>query len=978
MDPALLPQHHDRNGPHPSPFHYFDRVAASNNEQAPHKMSMLISPFVLNSELVLRDVSNGSDPTSRRSRFRSSSVVTNPYDDASGEDLNFARKSQNPSATVRSSGRFNKYSPTPTIKRGKAAELLKQHGSPPGVRVTAGGRIVPNMAPPILSPRFDQNNPWKNENPNYNRWGQPGGYSQHMSANPLKGLNGYVVDMGDGSLCQIVDGELRPVQPQPDGMLGLYMPAPNLPLQKPVVQFPYQFGPPLGYQPFAPATAGFPPTNGSAPSSDNATSPVSNVPTPRQLRVMEQFHAKLEQELKELDRNEVLQRGNIDAHKKSEIVKHRIALTNRIDESRRGILETRRLMAEGASGPKPASTTINGAGPQAGPGFSGPQTFSNGAMPFFVDSPPLAATFGNGLAYEGFPQPMPGYATMPSYENLPSQFQPYRPHDSANSSSALEERHANVDNGSVTGDTRVSTATSKDYNGSMNLDGSAPQPRRSHAIEIKKPTESSKHGLNPTSPSYQPDAEDSGSHFMPSPTMIAGVDNLVQSPRSDAHGLDGTHHPSDSSATTGDFFPHDTQQYSSRKFAERSSADSAINLQPWMTKDNSSYQHMSSSASIPTKYVFSDSPDFKNEELNVCGSSSNIHPPALPPRRVSHGGHEPSDLDFISGSSFQPISPATKKQQSAHLRESIGANDHPGTLESLQSPTAQLLSKVTEQTANMHIHSGQGILRPHSPTKRSEAYWEGFKTGLQQEVLGVNTDEEYRRGYRDGMRQSMVAEHSPSSRSLVQQFPSPPGMYANALRDDTGTRVPSLSHEAHSSAPFNSVSTTPQRSEKSPSASQTLDSPQAQADFMSQPNVNISATGSARRQLKVDTSIVNNRTTEPPTSPLASRSGPAAQKTVHFSKIKQVRTSSYDSDHYRKKAKAAIDRADTPARPQFMPKAGAAAENSSGESQPGNVCLPLSPRQSPIKTMMELLNVRSSTGSPEKKSFSRHFSSKKA
>jgi len=968
MEQALLLQHHERNGPRSSQFHHSDRVAPSTNDQPSHEMSMLISPFVLNSELVLRDVSNGSDPTSRRSRFRSSSVVTNPYDDISGEDLNFARKSQNPSDTVRSSGRFNKYSPTPSIKRGKAAELLKQHGSPPGIRVTAGGRIVPNMtSPPILGPRFDQNNPWKNENPNYNHFGRPGGYSQHMPANPFKGLNGYVVDMGNGNLCQIVDGELRPVQPQPDGMLGLYMPAPNLPVQNPVVQFPYQFGPPLGYQAFASATPGFPLANGSAPSSDNATSPTSNVPTPRQLRVMEQVHAKLEQELKELDRNEVLQRGNIDAHKKSEIVKHRIALTNRIDESRRGILETRRLMAEGATGAKSAST--NGAGPQT-------QTFSNTAMPMFVGSPPLAASFGSGMAYEGipagFPQPMPSYTTMPSYENLPAQFQPYRPHESVNNSSALEERHANVDNGSAVGDTHGSTDTSKGYNRSMNLDGSAHQPRRSHAIEIKKPTESSKHGLNPTSPSYQPDGEDNGDQFMPSPTMIAGVDNLVQSPRSDAHGLDGAHHPSDSSATTGDFFPHDTQQYSSRKFAERSSADSAVNLQPWMTKDSSSYQHVPSSASIPTKYVFSDSPEFEHEELNVHGSFSNVQPPALTPRHHSHG-HEPSDLDFISGSNFQPISPATKKQQSAHLRESIGTNEHTGALDSMQSPTAQLLNKVVEQTSSMHIHSGQGMTRPHSPTRRSEAYWEGFKTGLQQEVLGVNTDEEYRRGYRDGMRQSMVAESSPGSRSLVQQFPTPPGMYTSAMRDDTGTRMPSLSRDAHSSVPHNSVSTTPQRSDKSPSASQTLDSPQAQADFMSQPNVNISASGSARRRLKLDTSV-SSRNAEPPTSPLANRSGAAAQKTVHFSKIKQVRTGSYDNDHYKKKAKTVVDRSDTPARPQFMPKA---AENSSGESQAGTMCIPLSPRQSPIKTMMELLNVRSSTGSPEKKSFSRHFSSKK-
>jgi hypothetical protein len=34
-------------------------------------------------------------------------------------------------------------SPSPSFKRGKAEKLLKEHGSPPGLRVTAGGRVVP-------------------------------------------------------------------------------------------------------------------------------------------------------------------------------------------------------------------------------------------------------------------------------------------------------------------------------------------------------------------------------------------------------------------------------------------------------------------------------------------------------------------------------------------------------------------------------------------------------------------------------------------------------------------------------------------------------------------------------------------------------------------------------------------------------------------------------------------------------------------
>ncbi|KAF1931033.1 uncharacterized protein M421DRAFT_57839 [Didymella exigua CBS 183.55] len=51
-------------------------------------------------------------------------------------------------------------SPSPSIKRGKAERLLKEHGSPPGLRVTAGGRIVPGDLPPLgARPSFNIYNP---------------------------------------------------------------------------------------------------------------------------------------------------------------------------------------------------------------------------------------------------------------------------------------------------------------------------------------------------------------------------------------------------------------------------------------------------------------------------------------------------------------------------------------------------------------------------------------------------------------------------------------------------------------------------------------------------------------------------------------------------------------------------------------------------------------------------------------------------
>ncbi|KAG9199778.1 meiotic recombination [Epicoccum nigrum] len=59
-----------------------------------------------------------------------------------------------------SQGAYKRPSPSPSVKRGKAERLLKEHGSPPGLRVTAGGRIVLGDLPPLgPRPSFNIYNP---------------------------------------------------------------------------------------------------------------------------------------------------------------------------------------------------------------------------------------------------------------------------------------------------------------------------------------------------------------------------------------------------------------------------------------------------------------------------------------------------------------------------------------------------------------------------------------------------------------------------------------------------------------------------------------------------------------------------------------------------------------------------------------------------------------------------------------------------
>lgn len=45
-------------------------------------------------------------------------------------------------------------SPTPSLKRKKVDAIIRAHGSPTHIRVTAGGRIVPSEQSPLCYPRY--------------------------------------------------------------------------------------------------------------------------------------------------------------------------------------------------------------------------------------------------------------------------------------------------------------------------------------------------------------------------------------------------------------------------------------------------------------------------------------------------------------------------------------------------------------------------------------------------------------------------------------------------------------------------------------------------------------------------------------------------------------------------------------------------------------------------------------------------------
>lgn len=108
--------------------------------------------------------------------------------------------------------RFARDSPSASLRGRKAKAFLEQHGSPPGHRVTAGGRIVPDGVWPIKSPT--------------NYPSVPTIHPHALQDGAVDHLNGLLVNVGNQNICQIVNGGFVHVGKE-NGQLLLVMPPTN-------------------------------------------------------------------------------------------------------------------------------------------------------------------------------------------------------------------------------------------------------------------------------------------------------------------------------------------------------------------------------------------------------------------------------------------------------------------------------------------------------------------------------------------------------------------------------------------------------------------------------------------------------------------------------------------------------------------------------------------------------------------------------
>ncbi|RMY78163.1 hypothetical protein D0864_09332 [Hortaea werneckii] len=488
-------------------------------------------------------------------------------------------------------------SPTQSMRARKIESLVKAHGSPPHVRVTAGGRIVPSEQSPLCHPRYGYSAIKTNGGlvkfaPNH-----PTGKTQWTQATQ----NGFVAQDMDGRLCQIVNGTILPLN-EVNGAMQLFMPAPNLSVT--------QRGPSQGSVPTASQTAGNPPQRQS-----------SRVPAPEpsvtaQINALELEYSKLEHELKDIDKTEVLHGKTMSKAAKDALVGKRRELVMTTDNIRKALKSLKQQTpAEAPTSPRALQPKQSTSPPKSRlPPFlqqrQNPQMALSQAPCGAVYGMPQPGTFAPTYAFQPSPSPESTFAGQPWAMPPPNMFVPLPPFDGSLSSASLPYRieaprpitstfeQASQPRAAAVGTTALQPTQETTNQGPPQNDGArsfadlqkVASPHKSHAVPIKAPDgKVVKSSLNPMSPAYKPGkafaARQNERDKMPAaksvntrtPTslsppnqqsstssqlrVVSKTDDSASPRKKSAH----LHSSSISSFETADFFPRNTREYSIRK-----------------------------------------------------------------------------------------------------------------------------------------------------------------------------------------------------------------------------------------------------------------------------------------------------------------------------------------------------------------------------------------------------------------------------
>ncbi|KAF5851341.1 hypothetical protein GGP41_004119 [Bipolaris sorokiniana] len=348
-------------------------------------------------------------------------------------------------------------SPTPSLKRGKAEKLLKEHGSPPGLRVTAGGRIVPSDLPPLGTARY--------------------GDTAYRPQQPLRVAPGNIIPMqalsngNNTARIEVISGQ--PVIFVGDRMFALPAVSTTSSTLPPSGSAAMDSAIKRGPDPSKSAVHGTVPDASFGPPRSSTHAPFAGM----DLATLKAQQTMKKQELRTVEQTEVLQSSHQSDAWRAAMIEKKRCLIVELDALRKQIsaLESGAITAQPGSFSNAVGTSTP---PVPSFGVQNQQPFAPAMYPFSTGNQYAPMTM-----YQSQPQPYGGFPSFPPVE--PAAFVP--------NTSSPHVTHSPP--------------------GSAN--------RRSRAIEIKPPPEAEgkkPSSLNPKSPTYEPAAKSSGMQGTVPPT----------------------------------------------------------------------------------------------------------------------------------------------------------------------------------------------------------------------------------------------------------------------------------------------------------------------------------------------------------------------------------------------------------------------------------------------------------------------------
>lgn len=734
-------------------------------------------------------------------------------------------------------------SPTPSIRKSKIEALVKHHGSPQHVRVTAGGRIVPSEQSPLCHPRFGysaikSNGALIKVAPNHV------GKAQWINTTQ----EGYVAQDINGQLCQIVNGVVMPLSEE-NGAVRLYAPAPNLNITQP--------GLPAATQPTFEEAIGRDRSNTHSQATNNYA-PQPTIAT--QKNALDLEYSKLEQELKDLDKTEVLHGKTMAKTAKEALFTKRRELVTSMDRVRKALKSLKDMPQDFRvpTSPKAMRDRQPGSPPRNRlPSFLERNQHSNavGAPPSQVPwqssaqpvfgSAPTVPMLGQPFAMSGMPGPAGPYPGLAYSIASPSAFMPPPPFDgsmgapypmymdSGNSAGAVPAVTAVPSNG-----VQPSEHTIPQHDGSTSSSNpKVSSPRQSHALPIKDPRmkqiASVKSVLNPMSPVYkpssgmrQPAANDKPSskpvdarattplaflHASKPTAQASSNNNQFTSPTDKKIVVDGS---SVSSVRTADFFPRNTRDYSLRKHEYPDPTDESEDKENVEPDQYQRVQAGSQSPITPKRDLHNTNwnpeiPDgafVKFTSPQNEGYAAPIAPPGTPVNDHLEAGKKPPMLNIQGGNWNDQI----QYLNSAQMPDRVAHN--------LSPKNKRVWRFIEEHPSRYCCDNSSSPARDHecldelcvtsSPYKtvdfsnKSHEWIEGHQAGLYRKPVSADRMGDFLEGYCAGLIKSQpitsvsmgISDGSPAKSAGRRPTPSPNHASTNSgnrsTEAETTTRPP--------------------------------------------------------------------------------------------------------------------------------------------------------------------------------------------